>query len=254
MNKAFTDVDVAALLRIAGGVGELAEDLHLRRRHILDGLLGLMGGCSAVCSEIDPQHAHGSGWAVPNSITCAGGLSRDQQAMIDRYLTGHLSALDPCIPPLLLRDESVVTLRRADAVDDSSWYHSDHFNEVRRPLGFGESIYAKLTTPDGRRLKLSFHRESNDPPFTRRHVELLYVFNANLARLYVGTASTAPAAASTAHHSPRRMTTLQHCRSVCVPCCADCSPATPKSRRHERSASARTRFTSTRRRCTEASA
>src|SRR4051812_4049392 len=101
MNKAFTDVDVAALLRIAGEVGELGEDQHLRRSHILDGLLGLMGGCSAVCSEIDPQHAHGSGWAVPNSITCAGGLSSNQQAMIDRYLTGHLSALDPCVPTLL---------------------------------------------------------------------------------------------------------------------------------------------------------
>jgi DNA-binding CsgD family transcriptional regulator len=199
MNKAFTDVDVAALLRIAGEVGELGEDLHLRRRHILDGLLGLMGGCSAVCSEIDPQHVHGSGWAVPNSITCAGGLSSNQQAMIDRYLTGHLSALDPCIPALLRSDASVVTLRRTDVIDDSMWYRSDHFNEVRRPLGFGESIYAKLTTPDGRRLKLSFHRESNDLPFTQRHAELLHVFNENLARLYVATAS----AVSVAHRPPR---------------------------------------------------
>src|SRR4051812_45905237 len=119
MNTAFANIEVAALLRLAGEVGELQHDLHLRRAHILDGLLALVGGCSAVCSEIEPRHVHdGSGWAVPGSITCAGRLSACQQAMIARYLTGHLSALDPCIPPLLRNcSGDVVTLRRTDVID-----------------------------------------------------------------------------------------------------------------------------------------
>jgi len=191
MKTVFANHDVAALLRLAGEVGEIAHDVQLRRGRILDGLLALIGGCSAVSSEMDARHAHGSGWAVPDSITCAGGLSAAQHAMIARYLTGHLSALDPCIPPLLRNDATVVTLRRSDVIDDSGWFASAHYNEVRRPLGFGESIYAKLTTPDGRRLKLSFHRESNDSPFTARDVELLNLFNQNLSGLYMAPACTA---------------------------------------------------------------
>jgi DNA-binding CsgD family transcriptional regulator len=190
MNTAFTDVDVAALLRLSGEVGELGNDLHQRRVHILDGLLALIGGCSAVCSEIDPKHVDGSGWAVPGSITCAGRLSSQHEAMIDRYLTGHLAALDPCVPPLLKRKQDVATVRRADVIADSWWFRSDHFNEVRRPLGFGESMYGKLTTPDGRRLKLSLHRELNDPPFAARDVRLLHVFNANLASAYIAAPRT----------------------------------------------------------------
>src|SRR6185503_11662380 len=101
MNNTFTSNDVAALLRIAGEVGEIGQDLRLRRTHILNQLLGLVGGCWAVCSEVDPEFVHDSGWAVPNTIACAGVLSAYQQDVIDRYLTGNLGAVDPCVPPLL---------------------------------------------------------------------------------------------------------------------------------------------------------
>ena len=188
MNQSFSQDDVAGLLRIAGEVGELppGTDLHVRRAHILGALLDLIGGCSAVCSEMDPRHVEDrSGWAVTGSVTCAGDLSPGEQAMIDRYVTGQLSALDPCVPRLLCCEERVATVRRCEVVEDTSWYASAHFNEVRRPLGFGESIYAKLTTPDGRRLKLSFHRESGDRPYTARDAQLIQVFNESLAGLYV---------------------------------------------------------------------
>ena len=209
MKTAFATDDVAALLRLAGEVGELAHDVNVRRGHILDGLLALIGGCSAVCSEMDPRHAHdgGSGWAMPNSITCAGGLSAAQHAMIGRYLTGHLSALDPCIPPLLRNEAPVLTIRRSDVIDDFGWFASAHYNEVRRPLGFGESLYAKFTTPDGRHLKLSFHRESNDSPFTARDARLLHLFNENLASLYLAP-SRAPAASETTPRSDAHLASL----------------------------------------------
>src|SRR4051812_18894677 len=183
MNTTFNDNDVAALLRISGEVSELEPDVQQRREHILNRLLDLVGGCWAVCSEIDPSHATGSGWAMPDSITRAGVLSSDQQRLIDEYLTGRLAALDPCVPHLLRAHNSVVTFRRTDVVD-RSWFRSDHFNHIRRPLGFGESMYAKLTTPDGRSLKLSMHRELNDSPFTERDVQLLQIFNENLGSLY----------------------------------------------------------------------
>src|SRR5262249_27224365 len=133
---------------------------------------------------VDPKHAHSTGWALPNTVTTAGGLTKSDQSLIDRYVTGHVAALDPAVPPMLRIDRQVVTIRRMD-VGDRSWVRSRHSKEVRRPLGFGESLYAKFATPDGRLLKLSFHRELNDDPYTERHVQLLHIFNQNLAGLYV---------------------------------------------------------------------
>ena len=69
MNTTFNDNDVAALLRIAGEVGELEPDVQARRVHILDRLLQLVGGCWAVCTEMERTYANDSGWAVPDSIT-----------------------------------------------------------------------------------------------------------------------------------------------------------------------------------------
>src|SRR4051794_17565163 len=107
----FTDTDVAALLRIAGEVNEIAPcapgggsaDVHARRTHILQRLLGLIGGCWAVCSEIARRYLNDNGWAVPQSVTCAGELTTFQQDIVARYVTGRLGEVDPCIPPLLRR-------------------------------------------------------------------------------------------------------------------------------------------------------
>ena len=197
MNIALADSDVAAMLRIAGEIGELEPDLHLRRTHILDGLLGLVGACGAACSEIDPRQINDSGWATSETITLAGALTPHEK-MIRQYLTGQVAALDPCIPHLLGKGKAVVTFRRADVMD-RSWYRSQHFNELRRPRGFGESLYAAFSTPDGRRLKLTLHRELHDPLFTEREVRLLHIFNQNLSRLY----SVPPRAHVLRDHSSR---------------------------------------------------
>jgi DNA-binding CsgD family transcriptional regulator len=198
MSTGLSDVDVPALLRLAGEVSEVGNDVHLRRAHILDGLLGLVGGCAAVCSELEPGGDGASAWAVPGSVTCAGALGGELRAMIERYVTGQLAALDPCIPPLLRDEKPVATVRRAQLIDDSQWQRSDHFNLIRRPLRFGESIYAKLTTPAGRHLKLSFHREMGDSAFSDRDARFIHLFNENLAGLYVGV----PAAQATTPRSP----------------------------------------------------
>lgn len=181
MNNTFSADDVAVMLSIAGEANELAADETARRTHILNRLLSLIGGCSAVCTEIESAGC----WALPGSITRVGELSASQQATIDRYVSGELAALDPCVPALLRQRGEFSTIRRGDVVDDDAWFRCDHFNQVRRPLGFGEAIYAKLVTPDGRRLKLSFHRESGDKPYDADHARLVQIFNQSLSRLYV---------------------------------------------------------------------
>src|SRR3954452_21551441 len=102
MKTNLSDGDVAGLLRIAGEVGELEHDVQLRRTHILRGLLALVGGCGAVCVEMDPDQIDDSGWAIPDTISIAGMMCAHQQ-LLSRYLTGRLAALDPCVPHLLRR-------------------------------------------------------------------------------------------------------------------------------------------------------
>jgi DNA-binding CsgD family transcriptional regulator len=214
MSQTYAQHDVAAMLKIAGEVAELPVDVHVRRGHILSGLLGLIGGCSAVCCEMDARHvADGSGWAIPGSITRAGGdeLSAGQRELIERYVTGAMGpdALDPCVPRLLRFETVFATVRRGDVVDDAAWRRSGHVSEVRRPLGFGESLYAKLTTPDGRHVKLSFHRERGDRAYTSHHGRLVQLFNEHLAGLYVATATaaavTTPSADASIESLPPRL-------------------------------------------------
>src|SRR5262245_28279917 len=195
MNITLRDADVGAMLRIAGEVGELAPEMHLRRTHILNGLIALVGGFGAACSEIASNYASNSGWSKAEDITLAGAVASHEQ-MVRQYLTGRISTLDPCVPYLLGKEKAVITFRRADVID-RSWYRSQHFNELRRPRGFGESLYAAFTTPDGRRLKLTLHRELNDPLFSEREVRLLHIFNQNLSGLYI-----VPPRARAPHHLP----------------------------------------------------
>jgi hypothetical protein len=211
MKATFTDADVAALLRIAGEAGEFVHDLHSRRVHILHRLLGLVGGSTASCSELGAGYANASGWALPDTITFGEGLRSERPGFADCDWAGRLSALDPCVPLLLERERPVVASRHADGID-GSWYRSERFNEVRRPPGFAESVYGILTFPDGRGLKLTFHREWNDAAFTERDVRLLHVLNQSLAALYLpaprrrkaGRRATRPQPAhrSRVHESP----------------------------------------------------
>jgi DNA-binding CsgD family transcriptional regulator len=180
---ALSDVDVAALLRLAGEVGELAPDIQPRRAHILNGLLELVGGSLAACSEVDRVRDDGVGWSLPNSITAAGADLPEMKIRLDAYLTGKLAALDPCIPLLLRSEKPVITARRADVIGDS-WFRSDHFNQIRRPARLTDSLYSILTAPDDRCIKVSIHRYSTDPEFTARDMHLLHIFNQNLASLY----------------------------------------------------------------------
>jgi DNA-binding CsgD family transcriptional regulator len=195
MAAILSDRDVGRLLRVAGEVGELPEEPHVRRRHILDGLLALVGGCGAVCVEMDPRHVRDSGWATSDAITVTGAIS-SQADLVRRYVTGGMAALDPCVPRVLRRRGAVVTLRRADVIEESLWQRSEHYNELRRPHGLGEALYGTLAAPDGRRLKVTFQRGSNDRPFSDRDARLVQVFNENLGRLYGSASRAAPRVAA----------------------------------------------------------
>jgi DNA-binding CsgD family transcriptional regulator len=174
--------DVSALLRIAGEVAELPCDAQSRRVHILDRLLSLVGGCHAVCSEVDLSSIGSFARAIPGTVVHAGDCSGSELSAVREYLYSG-RPLDPCIPHLFRAPGDVVTLRREDVID-RSWYRSEHFNLMRRPSARGESLYAKLRLPDGRHLRMGIQREIGDRPFTNREVQLINVFHENLRQLY----------------------------------------------------------------------
>ena len=157
----------------------------MRRSHILNRLLMLVGGCWAVCSEIDPSPVNDSGWAVPKTITCAGSLTSFQQDVIDRYVTGNLGEVDPCIPPLLRQQNSrchgsphrcrrsiVVFIRSLQQGSPASWVRRifvrciDHSRRATSEIVVASRIQRSAVYGAGYR-------------------QLIQVFNENLAGLYV---------------------------------------------------------------------
>jgi DNA-binding CsgD family transcriptional regulator len=182
MAATFRQSDVSALLRLAGEVAELPLDLPARRARILDRLLHLVGGCHAVCSEVELSSVASFAKALPDTVIHAGCCSPSELESVRQYLyTGR--PLDPCIPHLFRAPGDVVTIRREDVID-RSWFNSEHYNVMRRPAGRGESLYAKLRLPDGRHIRMGIQRERCDRPFTPREVQLVTAFHENLGHLY----------------------------------------------------------------------
>ena len=192
MASTFRQSDVSALLQLAGEVTELPPDARVRRACILSRLLELVGGCHAVCSEVDLSDVNSFSRALPDTVVHAGCCSDAELSAVRQYLYSG-SPLDPCIPHLFRAPGDVVTIRREDVID-RSWFDSEHYNVMRRPAGRGESLYAKLRLPDGRHIRMGIQRERCDRPFTPREQRLVTAFHENLGRLYAIPRSLAPTA------------------------------------------------------------
>jgi DNA-binding CsgD family transcriptional regulator len=190
-SHAYSHADVTAILRLAGEVGELPPDVHARRTHVLNRLLALVGGIHAQCSEIELANPHRYGLAVPDRTTQVGVLPDRELKFMARYLSTNEPAADPCVRYLLRARGNAVTLRREDVMD-RSWYRSAHYNEFRRAIRAGESLYNRFRAPDGRAFRMGILRELNDRPFAERDVRLLRLFHENLAGLYCVASPAAP--------------------------------------------------------------
>jgi DNA-binding CsgD family transcriptional regulator len=183
---------VTAILRLAGEVGELPPDVHVRRSHVLDRLLALVGGIHAQCSEIELADSHRYGLAIPDRTTQVGVIPGRELKMMVHYLSTNDPAPDPCVPYLRRARGKAVTLRREDVMD-RSWYRSAHYNEFRRTIHAGESLYNRFRAPDGSVFRMGILRELDDRPFTQRDVRLLRLFHENLAGVYCAASPAARA-------------------------------------------------------------
>jgi DNA-binding CsgD family transcriptional regulator len=187
--------DVGRLLRLAGEAGE-ERDVVARRRRIMLGMQSFIGGHSSLFFRSDRFSGVG-GFAAPDSLQFEGfdaaGQSRQRAYLVEGQF------LDPNAPVMIHLPDRVMTHRRRRLLDDAAWYASDHFQNVRRPSGIDDQLYAKVHLPDGSMIGLGLQRALGDRPFTDRDCRLIDLFHEQLASLYLprpGDAAVPPPPAS----------------------------------------------------------
>jgi hypothetical protein len=136
--------DMGALLRLVGEITELPADKVLRRTHVLESLLKLIGGRSAVVMEVtEPDEGP---FARPGTIINLNTTCEAEARSSERFLV-HNDPEDPALPEYMAARGQTITMVRQ--VADREFYRSDHFDVVRRPFDIDHSLYCRIALPDG---------------------------------------------------------------------------------------------------------
>lgn len=171
--------DVSALLRLVGEVTELPVDAAVRRTHVLNGLLSLIGGRSAGLVEIAlPDEGP---FARAGTVIHINSTSEAEARCAEQFLV-HNDPADPALPAFLAaRGQTVTMVRR---VDDREYYRSAHFDIVRRPFDIDHSLYCRVTLPDGVDVAVGIQRCPGDPAFTEREKAIVHLLHTNAPHVY----------------------------------------------------------------------
>jgi DNA-binding CsgD family transcriptional regulator len=173
------EADVAALLRLVGEVTELPADKVVRRMHVLNGLLTLIGGRSAVAMEMALP---GEGpFARPGTVINVN-YSSEAEARRSEVFLVHNDPADPALPEFLAARGRTVTMVRR--IDDREYYRSAHFDIVRRPFKIDHSLYCRLTLPDGTDVSVGIQRSPGDPEFGDRDKAIVHLLHTNAPHVY----------------------------------------------------------------------
>jgi DNA-binding CsgD family transcriptional regulator len=194
--------DMAALLRLVGEVTELPADKVVRRTHVLNRLLSLIGGRSAVAVEMAlPEEGP---FARAGTVVNINSSCEAEARCAERFLL-HNDPADPALPEFLAaRGQTITMVRRAD---DREYYRSAHFNVVRRPFDIDHSLYCRLTLPDGNDVSVGIQRCPGDPEFSERERAVVHLLHTNAPHVYY---APEPAAPELDRLAPRLRPVLRH--------------------------------------------
>ncbi|HEX4405707.1 MAG TPA: LuxR C-terminal-related transcriptional regulator [Polyangia bacterium] len=175
---------VRALSRLRGALREIlrVETREAAKRHAIASLCQLVGGAVGAIIVDDDHGLHRRGRVVAMDAHNLEGS--DLLAMANEYLI-HGSIVDPALKPLRGYEDAIVTLTRAQLVDDSMWFGSAFVSERRRAARLGEAIYSKRATDkphviDG----LCINRPWGDRPFDDEDRNLVHLFQLESAWLF----------------------------------------------------------------------
>jgi DNA-binding CsgD family transcriptional regulator len=162
-------VDVQAILRLVGGAAELWYTPQLQRQFTLDSLCNLLHAKVGVCYTWGDVLLGGK--TACTDMTHVGLDASGAEAFEGFLRTGQ--PVDPVMEVLAALSGRVITLTRRDAVADLDWYTSQHFNELRKPLGLGPTLYVKIEAQLIERTTIvTLIRETGAPAFTERDAYL----------------------------------------------------------------------------------
>jgi DNA-binding CsgD family transcriptional regulator len=162
--------DVQAILRLVGGAAELWYTPQLQRQFTLDSLCSLLKAKVAVCYTWGDCLIGGKG--ACSDVTHVG-LDAAGGAAFEKFLQTGAPA-DPVMEVLAALPGRVITMTRRDAVADLDWYLSEHFKQLRQPLGLGPTLYVKIHAQlIDRTTIVTLIREKSAPAFTERDAYLV---------------------------------------------------------------------------------
>jgi DNA-binding CsgD family transcriptional regulator len=197
------EADTAALLRLVGEVTELPADTVVRRTHVLNALLSLIGGRSAAVMEM-ARPAEGP-LARAGTVININTSSEAEARAAEKFLV-HNDPADPALPEFLAaRGQTVTMVRR---VDDQEYHRSAHFDFVRRPFDIDHSLYSRLTLPDGTDVAVGLQRCPGDATFSEREKAIVHLLHTHAPHVYY--APPAPARAELDRLAPRLQPVLRY--------------------------------------------
>jgi DNA-binding CsgD family transcriptional regulator len=160
--------EVQAMLRLVAETAELWYDPLVQRRYTLESLCKLLPAKAGICFTFGDVIMGGD---VACGSLVQSGMDESQERLIKTYLQKGEPA-DPALPKLAEIAAPVVVARRSELVNDKLWYASPYYVELREPLGFDDTLYAKITVP-GKIIALALLRPAGDEPFTERQSQLV---------------------------------------------------------------------------------
>ena len=171
--------DIAVLLGLVGEVTQLPADKTIRRTHVLNRLLQLIGGRSAVAMEMalpDEGPLARPGTLVNINTTSAA------EARYAELFSVHNDPPDPALPAWLAARGQTITMVRH--VDDREFYRSAHYDVVRRPFDIDHSLYCRLVLPDGNDFSVGLQRCPGDRAFSERDKAIVHFLHTHAPHVY----------------------------------------------------------------------
>jgi DNA-binding CsgD family transcriptional regulator len=157
----------------------LPADKVVRRTHVLNGLLSLIGGRSAAAMEMalpDEGPLGRAGTIININCTCEAEARHAERFLI------YNDPPDPALPEFIAaRGQTITMVRR---VDDREYYRSLHFDVVRRPFDIDHSLYCRVPLPDGNDLAVGLQRCPGDPGFSEREKAIVHLLHTNAPHVY----------------------------------------------------------------------
>ena len=174
------------VVEVARWRGPIAE----RNRHLAEGLQRLTHARVAVVMGMEDYYPGRAPTVV--GVTDIGWHSDSERGAFLTYIGGPADE-DPLMRRFIEQPGAICTFRRQDLMDDTQWYGSSHYGELRRPARVDHCLYSTLRLPgDGKAISIGLHRPTGDRAFVARERSLLDQILHGLRPVFVFTPGSNP--------------------------------------------------------------